>query len=107
MRILTVDEHDHVQVPPEKPGYTLRRVWLQKQQEEAYYHGLANEGLWPLCHITFTRPAFLASQWEHTARSTPCSPTPWYKRRDEPTIVFIRIITSACCRSTSRNAIRN
>ena len=55
---LTVDEHDHVRVPPEDPTYTLRRVWLTKEQEEGYYHGLANEGLWPLCHVTFTRPVF-------------------------------------------------
>jgi trehalose 6-phosphate synthase len=61
---LTVDDLDHVAVPPEKPCYTLRRVWLSKQQEENYYHGLSNEALWPLCHVTFTRPNFVASQWE-------------------------------------------
>jgi trehalose 6-phosphate synthase len=59
-----VDEHDHVQVPPKDPRYTLRRVWLTKEQEDGYYYGLANEGLWPLCHVVFTRPAFLARHWQ-------------------------------------------
>lgn len=60
----TVDMHDHVQVPPEDPRYTLRRVWLTKEQEQGYYYGLSNEGLWPLCHITFTRPSFKPQDWE-------------------------------------------
>jgi trehalose-6-phosphate synthase len=58
-----VDAHDRVRVPPEAPAYTLRRVWLTKEQEDGYYYGLANEGLWPLCHITFTRPAFQPADW--------------------------------------------
>ncbi len=51
-------------VPPDDPAYTLRRVWLTKEEEEGYYHGLANEGLWPLCHTTFTRPVFQLKDWE-------------------------------------------
>jgi trehalose 6-phosphate synthase len=60
----TVDAHDHVQVPPDNPLYTLRRVWLTKEQEEGYYYGMSNEGLWPLCHITFTRPIFDPAHWK-------------------------------------------
>src|SRR5262249_3195849 len=45
----TVDEHDRLSVPPDAPEYTLRRVWLTKEEEEGYYYGFANEGLWPLC----------------------------------------------------------
>ncbi|MBZ5562397.1 MAG: trehalose-6-phosphate synthase [Acidobacteriia bacterium] len=59
----TVDEHDRLRVPPEEPTYTLRRVWLGKKEEEGYYFGFANEGLWPLCHIAHTRPTFRASDW--------------------------------------------
>jgi hypothetical protein len=61
----TVDAHDRLKVPPEDPRYTLRRVWLSREQEEGYYYGFANEGLWPLCHIAHTRPIFRASDWEH------------------------------------------
>src|SRR6202521_4015879 len=60
----TVDEHDRLRVPPEDPHYTLRRVWLNKEEEEGYYYGFANEGLWPLCHIAHTRPIFRAEDWK-------------------------------------------
>ncbi len=60
----TVDERDHLLVPPDEPQYTLRRVWLTKEQEDWYYNGLANEGLWPLCHTVFTRPVFDAEDWQ-------------------------------------------
>ena len=61
----TVDCHDRLQVPPDDPRYTLRRVWLSVEQEEGYYYGFANEGLWPLCHIAHVRPTFRASDWAH------------------------------------------
>jgi trehalose 6-phosphate synthase len=57
------DEHDRVRVPPEHPRYTLRRVWLTNEEEKGYYQGLANEGLWPLCHIAHTRPTFRPEDW--------------------------------------------
>jgi trehalose 6-phosphate synthase len=59
-----VDGNDRLRVPPEDPHYTLRRVWLSKEEEEGYYYGFANEGLWPLCHIAHTRPTFRAPDWE-------------------------------------------
>jgi len=59
-----VDANDRLRVPPEDPRYTLRRVWLTKEQEEGYYYGFANEGLWPLCHIAHTRPIFRAQDWQ-------------------------------------------
>jgi trehalose 6-phosphate synthase len=61
----TADEHDRLSVPPDDPRYTLRRIWLTKEEEEGYYYGFANEGLWPLCHIAHTRPLFRASDWKH------------------------------------------
>ena len=61
----TIDHHNRLRVPPENPQYTLRRVWLTKEEEEGYYYGFANEGLWPLCHIAHTRPIFRANDWQH------------------------------------------
>jgi trehalose-6-phosphate synthase len=58
-----VDAKDCIRVPPASPSYTLRRVWLSEQEEEGYYFGLANEGLWPLCHIVFVRPTFREADW--------------------------------------------
>ncbi len=60
-----VDAGDRLRVPPEDPRYSLRRVWLTKQEEEGYYYGFANEGLWPLCHIAHTRPLFRADDWQY------------------------------------------
>jgi len=61
----TVDAHDRLRVPPDDPRYTLRRVWLTSEEEEGYYYGFANEGLWPLCHIAHTRPVFRATDWHY------------------------------------------
>ena len=61
----SVDANDRLRVPPDDPRYTLRRVWLSKEEEEGYYYGFANEGLWPLCHIAHTRPIFRAQDWQH------------------------------------------
>ena len=61
----TVDAHDRLRVPPEDPHYSLRRVWLNKAEEEGYYYGFANEGIWPLCHIAHTRPIFRAEDWKY------------------------------------------
>jgi len=60
----TVDAADRVRVPPEEPRYTLRRVWLTKEEERGYYYGFANEGLWPLCHIAHARPQFREDDWK-------------------------------------------
>ncbi len=60
---MVVDLQDHVRVPPDDPSYTLRRVWLTEQEEEGHYYGFSNEGLWPLCHLAYVRPAFRESDW--------------------------------------------
>ncbi|MFO1486524.1 MAG: trehalose-6-phosphate synthase [Verrucomicrobiaceae bacterium] len=59
-----VDADDCVMVPPDAPGYKLRRVWIDPALERGFYYGLSNEGLWPLCHITFTRPEFRPQDWQ-------------------------------------------
>jgi len=59
----TVDSNDRLRVPPDDPRYTLRRIWLTPEEEDGYYYGFSNEGLWPLCHIAHTRPVFRSSDW--------------------------------------------
>lgn len=61
----TVDANDRVSVPPAHPSYTLRRVWLTDEEQDGYYYGAANEGLWPLCHIAFVRPVFREQDWQY------------------------------------------
>ncbi len=58
-----VNSKDKLGVPPEDNRYILKRVWLNKEEEDGYYYGFANEGLWPLCHNTHTRPLFREADW--------------------------------------------
>jgi trehalose 6-phosphate synthase len=58
-----VDDHDRVMVPLDRPAYRLRRIWLTDEEERRYYGGFANEGLWPLCHLTNVEPVFRPDDW--------------------------------------------
>lgn len=60
-----VDPDGRVMVPPDRPRYALRRVWLTEEEERGYYYGFANETLWPLCHVVYVRPTFRSRDWEH------------------------------------------
>lgn len=59
----SVNNNDKLRVPPDEPAYTLKRVWLTKEEEKGYYYGFSNEGMWPLCHITHNRPTFRLEDW--------------------------------------------
>lgn len=59
----TVDTHDRVRVPPGEESYAIRRVWLTPEEEQGYYYGFSNEGLWPLCHVAHNRPNFRTEDW--------------------------------------------
>ena len=97
----TVDAHgSRRRAARARPSYTLRRVWLTPEEEQGYYYGFANEGLWPLCHIAHTRPIFRASDWEQyravnqrfadavvRGSATPTTRSSW-----------CRTTTSRCCR---------
>lgn len=54
-----------VQVPPENPRYTLKRLKLSELEELGYYYGFSNEGLWPLCHLAHMRPIFRLQDWQY------------------------------------------
>jgi trehalose 6-phosphate synthase len=59
----TADEQGRLGVPPDDPTYTLRRLWLTREQEAGYYYGFANGSLWPLCHQVYQRPTFDPAHW--------------------------------------------
>jgi len=61
----TVGPGDLVEVPPDAHSYTyrLRRVWLSPEEVKGGYLGYANEVLWPLCHVTLDRVAYLKAFW--------------------------------------------
>ena len=60
----TAGKNGKLMVPPNDPKYTLKRLWQTKEEEEHFYYGFSNEGLWPLCHIAHTRPVFRKVDWE-------------------------------------------
>ncbi len=53
-----MDDEGRIWVPSENPAYRMRLLNLTEEENEAYYYGFANEGLWPLCHIAYTEPLF-------------------------------------------------
>jgi len=59
-----VDASDRVPVPPGHDDYWLRRIWLTPEEEQGYYYGFANEGMWPLCHVAHVRPVFREADWD-------------------------------------------
>jgi trehalose-6-phosphate synthase len=64
-----VNSKNKLGVPPDDNRYILKRVWLTKEEEEGYYYGFCNEGLWPLCHVTHTRPIFRETDWQMYRRA--------------------------------------
>ncbi|MCQ9207446.1 MAG: trehalose-6-phosphate synthase [Omnitrophica bacterium] len=60
-----VDKKNEVGVPPDNPKYKLRRIWLNKDEENGYYYGYSNKAMWPLCHMAYTRPAFDEVDWAY------------------------------------------
>jgi trehalose 6-phosphate synthase len=60
---LACDARDRVRVPPDAPAYDLHRIWLSEEEEQRYYGGFSNEGLWPLCHMVHVKPVFRAEDW--------------------------------------------
>jgi alpha,alpha-trehalose-phosphate synthase [UDP-forming] len=60
----TADGLGRVQVPPGEESYTLRRVWLEDNEVESYYHGFANRSLWPLCHMLIHYFEFRTEFWD-------------------------------------------
>ncbi|MFH0768035.1 MAG: trehalose-6-phosphate synthase, partial [Chloroflexota bacterium] len=58
-----VDKENKISVPPGEARYSLKRIWLSKEEEDGYYYGFSNEALWPLCHVAYTRPVFNEPDW--------------------------------------------
>lgn len=64
----TADANGKIQVPPDDPKYTLKRVWLSEKEVNGHYVGFSNEALWPLCHLAHTRPIFRKEDWKEYRR---------------------------------------
>src|SRR5579875_3294922 len=85
------DEQGRVAVPPEDPSYTLRRVWLSREEEEGYYYGFSNSALWPLCHAAYTRPRFEVEHWDaYRLVNRKFAQAVLEEVESEPAIVFVQ-----------------
>ncbi|HJU65066.1 MAG TPA: trehalose-6-phosphate synthase [Gemmatimonadaceae bacterium] len=60
----TADAEGRLQVPPDNPSYTLRRVFLDDAEVDGYYLGFANRSLWPLCHLLIQHFEYRGEYWE-------------------------------------------
>jgi trehalose 6-phosphate synthase len=60
---LAATDREGLGVPPDRPHYRLRRVWLSEVERHGYYAGFSNGALWPLCHRTSVEPAFYPTQF--------------------------------------------
>src|SRR5262249_313256 len=56
---------ERIGLPTDDPAYTLRRVWLEPDEEAGDYYGFAQEGLWPLRHLVPERPQVRAAPRAH------------------------------------------
>lgn len=58
-----VDGDHKIGVPVQNPLYTLKRLFISKDEFDKYYNGFANQTLWPLCHLAFVKPLFERKWW--------------------------------------------
>ncbi|MEI6144199.1 MAG: trehalose-6-phosphate synthase [Candidatus Berkelbacteria bacterium] len=62
---LAVDSKDHVMVPPQKPRYTLRRIWMSEEERLGYHKGFSSSTLYFLSLNVFIMPKFSESDWKN------------------------------------------
>ncbi len=61
---LVINNANELACPPGSSEFTLKRVFLTKEEETGFYYNFANKGLWPLCHVAYVRPKFEAGDYQ-------------------------------------------
>jgi trehalose 6-phosphate synthase len=98
-----VDDRGRVAVPPGDGRYTLQRVWIEPGEREAEFRRFTNGCLWPLCHIVYIRPHFVASQWRaYQEVNEQFASAILDAVGDGPAIVLLQDFHLALCASTLR-----
>ena len=57
------DKDNSIKVPDEN-GYKLKRINLDKTEENGFYYGFSNQTLWPICHNFITKANFSPMNWD-------------------------------------------
>lgn len=87
----TASKAGRLWVPPEKPSFELRRLWISPELRDGHYAGLSNQGLWPLCHNVYHRPIFRESDWNAYRRVNEIfAEAVLEEAQGKPAIVFIQ-----------------
>lgn len=58
-----VAKDSRVRVPPDNPSYTLKYLWLTREENLGFYYGFSNQALWPLMHLVYVRPVIREEDW--------------------------------------------
>lgn len=85
----SVDKKSRIRVPPDNPSYTLKRVWLDPEEIENYYHGYSNQVLWPLCHMTLDRVYFRKKYWGDYKKGNSAFANAVLEEADKKSIIWI------------------
>jgi trehalose 6-phosphate synthase len=98
-----VDSFGRVTVPPGEDRYTLQRLWIEPPEREAEFRRFTNGCLWPLCHVVYVRPHFVASQWRaYQEVNEEFADAILASAGDEPAIVLLQDFHLALCAATLR-----
>ncbi len=85
----TVDSKNRVRIPPSRPAYTLKRVWLDNNEVENYYHGYSNRVLWPLCHMALDKVYFRKKYWDDYLKANSAFADSVLEDADEKSLIWI------------------
>jgi trehalose 6-phosphate synthase len=97
------DANGRVRMPPGADRYVLQRIWIEDGERAGGYNRFANGCLWPLCHIVYVRPHFVASQWQaYQEVNRQFADAILQAAGDEPAIVLLQDYHLALCAAQIR-----
>ncbi|MBU1197115.1 trehalose-6-phosphate synthase [Candidatus Micrarchaeota archaeon] len=59
-----MDKDGFISVPPKKPAYRFRPLFLSKGDTNGYLHGVSNAAIVPWAHNAYVRPRFEEAWWK-------------------------------------------
>ena len=86
-----VAKDSKVKVPPQEKKYTLKYLWLSKEENLGFYYGFSNQALWPLMHLVYVRPQIKEEDWQVYKKVNKKFAQAIYKEiKDKKAIVFFQ-----------------
>ncbi|MGH7680946.1 MAG: alpha,alpha-trehalose-phosphate synthase (UDP-forming) [Candidatus Eiseniibacteriota bacterium] len=92
------DAAGRVAVPPGVEDYTLQRLWVNPEETANDFRRFTNGCLWPLCHVVYVRPHFVASQWKaYRDVNAQFADAILAAAGNDPALVLLQDFHLACC----------